>query len=125
MQILLDKRLVYIENFYFGYTYAGLLLGKPSKEINSKIIAEIKPPSYWPYNAFIKAPIDNEKVESTLPSCYFHAVVSSTPLNADFCGSGFVLTWLADFPDDKPISDIVLEGLKQVVWEDCAKDFDF
>ena len=32
---------------------------------------------------------------------------------------------LADHPDDKSIVDIVSEGLKQIVWEECAKDFDF
>ena len=125
MRIHHNKREIYIENFYFGYTYAGFLLGKPDRKMNERIIAEIKPPSYWPYNSFIKVSVGKEIMESKLPSCYYHAVLSSAPMNSEFCGSGFVLTWLADHSDDKSIVDIVAEGIKQIVWEECAKDFYF
>ena len=125
MRILHNEREIYIENFYFGYTYAGFLLGKPDRKMNERIIAEIKPPAYWPYHSFIKVSVGKEIMESKLPSCYYHAVMSSSPMNSEFCGSGFVLTWLAHHPDDKSIVDIVAEGIKQIVWEECAKDFDF
>jgi uncharacterized protein (DUF1015 family) len=107
MNIVVNNRKIYIENFYFGYTYINLLLGNPNREINEKIIAGIKPPSNWPYNSFVWAAIDNKQMDGKLPACYFHAVVSSSPINPDFCGSGFVFTWLDEYPENKTIDSIV------------------
>lgn len=122
---LANGKVVTIEKFEMSFTYDGLLLGTPSKEMNNKMISDIKK-SYG--NEKLLMLLDDAYVsEKLLKPIIFSAQLISDPIkkakdNSD--GSYLNLVWFGnDFKNDT-IEKIIM-GLKDFNWNEEAENYEF
>lgn len=122
---LANGKVVTIEKFEMSFTYDGLLLGTPNKEMNDKMISDIKK-SYG--NEKLLMLLDDAYVsEKLLKPIIFSVQLISDPIkkkkdNSD--GSYLNLVWFGnDFKNDT-IEKIIM-GLKDFNWNEEAENYEF
>ncbi len=128
MKIKLESgKEVYLEAFHCTPTYAGLLEGSPTKEINDKLITQLSYPNDWGDRAFILKKSDRNVSENILkPIIYCTWLSSSEPIDDNknqYDGSNLVLMWLGDEQYDKSIQEIIADGVGYLDWKKYAQNF--
>lgn len=123
---LLCGRKVYASNFSFGYTYSGLLEGKPSERSNRQTFKNTSYPSDWGSRKVLKIQPEEEEFRTWLkPAHYAVWLHSDDPIDPQYHGSALVVIWFEAPPADKPIEKIIEEGVKSINWEAHAEDFEY
>ena len=122
---LASGKIIAIEKFEMSFTYNGLLLGSPNKEMNNRIISDIKK-SYG--NGRLLMILDDAYVsEKLLKPIIFSAQLISDPIkkakdNSD--GSYLNLVWFGDDFKSNTIEKIIM-GLKDFDWDAKADNYEF
>jgi hypothetical protein len=122
---LASGKIVAIEKFEMSFTYDGLLLGSPNKEMNDRTISDIKK-SYG--NGRLLMLLDDAYVsEKLLKPIIFSAQLISDPIkktkdNSD--GSYLNLVWFGDDFKSNTIEKIIM-GLKDFNWNNEAENYQF
>ena len=112
---------VVLEEFTLKFTYLGLLVGKPNKQLNYTIIRDIIDSN------------EGKRVVLTLEGAYLEkdrlkpyicsARLSSEPKDKDFDSSYMYVVWFFDDISTMTIEQMV-QGL-EIDWEGEAEDFKF
>ena len=124
----LNNIVIEIEAFHFTETYAGLLMGKPTKEVNEIILAQLDYPDNWgnrnaKYNNSVKM---FKKPNLLKPYFYSVWLSSSTTINdpeGEYYGSNVVASWFDDAIGNTRLIDFVKDGLKSFDWLSHAQNY--
>ena len=123
---LTNGRSIRVDGFEFGYTYGGLLEGRPNETINKRIFERIVYPSSWGHRKVLRLEPDRKEFREFLkPAHYSVWLHSNTPIDPDYHGSELVVIWLDDVPNDRAISDIIQSGVQHIDWDRHAEDFEY
>lgn len=119
-----------LDSLYIERTYAGLLEGFPTSEMNARILADAasKMTPLWGARATHVIPPVTIQIRgrTIFPELmYFAWLSSNTPIKPEFMGSELVVVWFASERVDVPISTIVSEALRDLPWARLAQDFDW
>ncbi len=125
MQFILGDRTFQVSSFSFSHTYEHLLVGKPNREINERILSEMHTKGALFHPRVVRVGVSEEELNGVLPACYYFAEIQSDPIKEGFCGSILTLCWFDEAPGSRSILEIVEKPLKQLDWETAAEDFDF
>jgi hypothetical protein len=60
-----------------------------------------------------------------LPELIYHLWLTSEPIGADWCASELVVLYFGPPQYNIPIGDIVGQALRDIPWEQVARDFDY
>ena len=119
---------VTLESFHITKTYAGLLAGEPTKEMNEKIIDNLN----YPKNlGATKSYIEKSNMylsEVILKPLVFSARLSAEPINdkeKQFDGSEINVIWLGESIKGKSIEELIVSGLGHFDWDKHADNFQF
>lgn len=126
MEIQLDcGRAVSVYGFSFGYTYLGLLEGRPNKGMNQAIFSRTTYPSNWGQRTVLKLQPEASAFEDILPSAHYAVWLTSfDPVDPRFDCSELVVIWFAETPKGKNIEDIITQGVKSIDWNANAEDLE-
>ena len=121
---------VHLDRFYGDRTYSGLLEGKPTIDINRRIINHMieRVEGMWPWNkAHLMLPAgDAENPPSVLPEMGFAAeLVSLFTHGSEGPHSSLVVIWYADDCETKTIPELVEDAVFDIDWFALAKPFGF
>jgi hypothetical protein len=120
---------VYVEGFHCTPTYAGLLLGSPTKESNERLLKQISSPAAWGKRKTLLKKSDLYVSKDVLkPIIYSVWLSSSEPINNlenEFDGSDLILIWLEDENLDMTIIDNIKFGIGLLDWDNHAENFQF
>ncbi len=117
---------VAVECFQLGYTYGGLLAGKPGAVINRHIFKRTASPSNWGIRKTLKIKPTKSEFKNCLKPAYYVVWLWGDPFDNNYtkyCGSELVVIWFGDYPNGKTIETIIEEGVKFIDWQKNAKDF--
>jgi hypothetical protein len=118
---------VSLDSLHFGHTYAGLLEGLPTPDMNAEILANApsRMVTLWgPRTTHVIPPTTrHERGRVIFPDLIFFAwLTSNTPINPEFMASELVVVWFAPEQPDVPLSTIVTEAVRDIPWASLAKD---
>ena len=115
-------------------TYAGLLEGLPSREMNDRLLSVlvgrvqsifgdwpvhvIEPPRRTGEDRRGRGPVER------LPDCWVAADFTASPIDSAMDGSRLILVWFQETAFPMP-ADAILAQLRGVDWEGLARDFEF
>ena len=120
---------VYVEAFHCTPTYAGLLLGSPTKESNEKLLQDLSSPVQWGQRKTLLKKSDLYVSNDILkPIIYSVWLSSSEPINNEgdeFDGSDIILIWLEDENLDMTIKDNIKYGIGLFDWDKNAENYQF
>lgn len=127
--IILDEKGIAIEQFKFSKTYIGLLVGSPNKEINNKIISDYQ----YSLNKGNRKSVFHLTETDYVSKDVLKPVIYSVWLDADpvndpenqFDGSWLVVSWLGEESMEKPIKQIIKEGLSDFNYKKSAENYSF
>ena len=123
---LKNKQKVKVDNFSFGYTYAGVLAGSSNTELNLRIFENLKFPSNWGERKCLKISPELNDFSKPLKPVYYSAFLySSKPIEVNNFGSHLVVIWLDDEPNNRTIEQIIESGVKNIDWVENAEDFNY
>jgi hypothetical protein len=125
MYMAFNEREYSIRRFSFSHTYEQLLVGKPNREINERILSGMHPKETLFHPRVVRVGVSEEELNGALPACCYFAEIQSDPIKEGFCGSILTLCWFDEAPGSRSILEIVEKPLKQLDWETAAEDFDF
>ena len=119
-----------LNSFYSERTYAGLLEGLPTPEMNTKILARARSrmSALWGQHAthIIRPAARQEREHTIFPELtYFAWLTSCTPINPDVMASELVVVWFAPEQTDVPLSTIVSEAIRDIPWARLAREIDY
>lgn len=145
-----SSRLVWVTNFSYSETYAGLLDGWPSGDLNERTIeyalasaaAHMVPSApvymipplrvavpdhilagYETYRTQSKALFKRPAPTPSLPPIRCIAHLESGPLSSSFCGSSLKVVWFEMPFFNAPLMEMLAASLKDIPWEKSARDF--
>ena len=128
--ILLDSgRRVSVEAFYWTRTYAGLFMGNPTEELNTRLqtSAVERTKRLWGERATYLMPpsISNEGGYPALPpvECSVWLSDDVTPITRSGDGSELVVVWYREDCDSESVVSIVSNAVRGVDWNGLASDF--
>ncbi len=121
---------VLLDSLHFGRTYAGLMEGLPTPDLNAKLWADALTkmvPLWGERTTYIIPPITRQIQGRTIfPDLIFFAwLTSHTPINPDFMASELVVVWFAPEQPDVPLSTVVTKAIRDIPWKSLAEDVDF
>jgi len=116
---------VNVEGFEYGYTYGGLLEGKPNKRINKHILESITYPKNWGPRKVLNIQPSINEIENRLKPSYYSVWLTSEPIDPEYHGSELVVIWFGEIPNGKTIETIIEVGIKFIDWNANANDFRF
>lgn len=119
---------IYLEAFYCTPTYAGLLIGSPTKESNANLIKNLNHPSDWGKKISILKKSDMFVSENILKPIINFAWISSEPINNkdnQFDGSNLVAIWFSDENFNKSLNEIIIKGVGNLDYDKYAENFQF
>ena len=124
-----NGRSVSVEQFQHSDTYASLLEGKPNEFINNRIIerslkAASKHDSDKPFLIPPKTHQDSRGGVRIPPVCCV-AQLMSTPMSSQMHGSALSVVWFSDPFFDEPLAIFTERSLRDIPWEQVARDFEF
>lgn len=117
---------VTLESFHMTKTYAGLLAGEPTKEMNEKIINNITYPKNWGASKSFIEKSNMYLSEDVLKPLVFSVRLSAKPINdkeKQFDGSEIIVIWFGNEKLNKSIKGIIVDGLENFDWDKHAKNF--
>ena len=117
---------VYIEAFHCTPTYAGLILGSPTKESNEKLLKQISSPVGWGQRKTLLKKSDLYVSKDVLKPVIYSAWLSAEPINDEnnkFDGSNLILIWLGDENKEITIHDLIILGIGLFDWEKYAENY--
>lgn len=118
---------VYMEAFHCIPTYAGLLVGTPTKESNETLIKHLNCPSNWGNRKCVMKKSDMYISENILkPILNSVWLSSSEPVDIKdkkSDGSELVLMWFGNEETDKSIQEIIINGVGLINWRENAENF--
>ena len=119
---LKSGKVVTIDNFNMSFTYDGLLLGRPNKEMNDRIIQDIND-SFNGSKVLILFD-DAYQNKDLLKPFIFSARFTSNPIDKRNDESYLNIVW---FGDDFKIITIekMIMNLKKINWKEEAEDYQF
>lgn len=118
---------VWLDAFHTTKTYGGLLEGRPTREINARILESALYTASRLWNALtphLIPPLEEERADGLrLPEMINFALLGScTPVKAsEYGGSTLVVIWFAPEQSDVPLSIIVSEAVRDIPWADLAE----
>jgi hypothetical protein len=126
---LSSGRLVWVVAFRYSGTYDSLLEGGPNAELNKRIIDERLKASRlraWD-KLFLLTPETraDDRGGVHLPPICCSTELMSSPINREMHGSALTVVWFAPPFFSEPLASFVERSLKDVPWEQNAKDFEF
>lgn len=119
---------VYVEAFHCTPTYAGLLLGSPTKESNEKLLHDLSSPVQWGQRKTLLKKSDSYVSKDVLKPIIYSVWLSSAPINNkgdEFDGSDIILIWLEDENLDMTIKDNIKYGIGLFDWDKNAENYQF
>ena len=119
---------VYVEAFHCTPTYAGLLLGSPTKESNEKLLQNLSSPVQWGQRKTLLKKSDLYVSKDILKPIIYSVWLSSVPINNkgnEFDGSDIILIWLEDENLDMTIKDNIKYGIGLFDWDENAENYQF
>lgn len=120
---------VYLEAFHCASTYAGLLVGSPTKESNEALIDHLSYPNEWGKKACVLKKSNMYFYENILkPISYSVWLSSSEPIgikDKQSDGSALVILWFGEKQLDKSIQEIIVDGVGDIDWDKFADNFQF
>jgi len=119
---LKSGKIVTIERFEMTFTYDGLLLGKPDKELNNIIIQSIK--DNHKDSNFLLILEDAFISEEQLKPFIFSATLTSKPIIKTNDYSRLDVVWFGDDIKNLSISELVM-NIKKFNWSELAQDFEY
>ena len=114
--------IVTIEKFEMTFTYDGLLLGKPDKELNNIIIQSIK--DNHKDSNFLLILEDAFISEEQLKPFIFSAILTSKPIDKINDFSALDIVWFGEDIKNLSISELVI-NIKKFNWLELAQDFEY
>jgi hypothetical protein len=118
---------VKIEAFHFSETYAGLLMGSPTKETNQSIISDCDYPTNWGHR---NAKYNREKmyIKPNVLYPYHYSVwltssVTINDLEGEYFGSQVIANWFDRGIGNKGLIDFIKEGLEDFDWFKYAENY--
>ena len=129
--VLLDSgRRVSVEGFYWHRTYAGLLEGYPTEEMNTRLqtSAVERTKQLWGERAtFLMPPsISTEKGYPSLPPVECWVWLSHhAPITEAGDGSELVVVWYREDCDSDSVVSIVSKAVRGLDWNSLASDFKY
>lgn len=130
--IKLDSgRNVYVNGLKYGRTYSGVIasddrmLQQIIEGINRRKIKEITMSNPWDKrNTLFIQPSAKALKNGLKPAYYIVDLISHTAIDPKFMESSLVVIWLDDHPNQRSLEEIISQGVKQINWEENAKDYD-
>lgn len=119
---------VYVEAFHCTPTYAGLLLGSPTKESNEKLLQDLSSPVQWGQRKTLLKKSDLYASKDVLKPVIYSAWLSSEPINDEdnkYDGSNLILIWLGDEHKEMSLHDLIAYGIGLFDWEKYAENYQF
>ena len=119
-----------LNSFYSERTYAGLMEGLPTPELNTKILARARSrmSALWGQHAthIIRPATRQEQEHPIFPELTCFAWLKShTPINPDAMASELVVVWFAPELPDVPLSTIVSEAIRDIPWARLAREINW
>ena len=122
---LANGKIVTIDKFEISFTYDGLLLGTPNKEMNNRMISDIKK-SYG--NEKLLMLLDDAYIsEKLLKPIFFSALIASEPINDKegiYDGSYLNIAWFGDDFKSNTIDEMIM-NLKNFDYDKEADNYQF
>jgi hypothetical protein len=120
---------VYVEAFHCTPTYAGLLLGSPTKESNEILINHLSYPKNWGTRLCVIKKSEMYAYEDILKPIINSVWLSSSEAvdvkDKISNGSDLVIMWFSNELQDKSLQEIIIAGAGDINWERFASDFEF
>lgn len=126
--ILKTGKEVYLEGFNVCPTYAGLLLGIPSKMSNDLLIDNISYPKNWGNQTSVLNQSNLYASKNILKPLICCAWLSAEPINDEnnqYDRSSVVVIWFADEHLDKSIQEIIVDGVGNFQWDKFGSNYQF
>jgi hypothetical protein len=126
---LSSARLVWVVTFRYSGTYDSLLEGRPNAEVNKRIIDEhFRASRFRDWDKlFLLTPETrtDDRGGVHLPPICCCAELMSSPMKQQMHGSSLTVVWFAPPFFAEPLASFVERSLKEVPWEQNARDFEF
>jgi hypothetical protein len=126
---LSSGRLVWVVAFRYSGTYDSLLEGRPNPELNKRIIDErLKASRLRAWDKLLLLTPEtrtDDRGGVHLPPICCSAELMSSPMNQEMHGSSLTVVWFAPPFFAEPLTSFVEKSLKEVPWEQNARDFEF
>ncbi len=122
---LTNGKIVTLEDFRMQFVYDGILLGKPSKELNEKLIANFV--KTFNSNKVLVLLEDAYVSEELLKPILFSAQLVSGPVNDKeglYDGSYLNIVWFGDDFKNTTIEKMIMD-LKNFDYEKEAQNYEF
>jgi hypothetical protein len=122
---LANGKIVTIEEFKMQFVYDGMLLGRPNKEVNEKIISNFI--KSFNSNKVYMIMDDAYVTEDRLKPILFSAQLTSHPINdveGIFDGSYLNIVWFGDDFKSNTIDKVIM-NLKNFDYEKEAQNYEF
>ncbi|MFZ4106161.1 hypothetical protein [Flavobacterium sp.] len=114
-----------VEAYHRTNTYAGLILGTPSNESNQRLINQLSYPKDWGNRVCIMKKSDMHATKNVLkPIINSVWLSSSEPIeDKNSFGADLVVMFFSDENLEMTIQEIILNGVRDIMWDKFATDF--
>lgn len=114
-----------VEAFNTTYTYAGLILGTPSNESNQRLINHLQYPNDWGDRVCVMKKSDMYASENILKPVINSVWLSSPePIkDKNSFGADLVVMFFSYENLEMTIQQIILNGVRDIMWEKFATDY--
>jgi hypothetical protein len=122
-------RLVWVVAFRYSGTYDSLLEGRPSADLNKRIVEErMKASQLRAWDKMYLLPPEtrtDDRGGVHMPPICCSAELMSSPMNQQMHGSSLTVVWFTPPFFSEPLSAFIEKSLAALPWEQNAKDFEF
>lgn len=122
-------RSVAVQALYYHRTYLSLLEGSPDRELNDRILEEVRTemdPLWGGRRVYVIPPEINESdsAHSYLPPVRFTAWLYCRPVPKVNDGSELVVVWFRDECSGETMEQIVGGAIRSLPWDELAEEFE-
>jgi len=123
-------RSVAVEALYFLRTYLGLLEGRPDREMNDRILAQVRTemvPLWGERRVHVIPPVidESDPAHPALPRLRFTAwLCCYQPIREPNAGSELVVVWFREECPGEPLDKVVGDAIRSLPWVELARDFE-
>lgn len=135
--IKIGKTPTYLDALYIGKTYAGLLMGIPTVDMNNRTIGNLKTEAEklmpWGHHKCVVIDPDRKPMQKgmlggpgeLLPDNYVFACVDGPATEENWCGAtALLLFFIQPAALAKPIEQIIEDNCGHLNWVDIAANYD-